>query len=333
MAVSDTKLAEVYRQLATLFDAGVGPSKAVEALIKQAPRRLHSELIKVQKVLEKGEPLSRAFREIRNFPEADVAILEAAEHSGRLPDCLNRLAARLDRRIQRRRELMVKLTYPLLSYHLAVFVIATFRSLLSISDDGIEIALNLQAGIVTLLIFLGLPYAVFFFVFILWKQRQAGGLAGAMDRIVSLIPVLGSLKKKAATLEFLSSFRMLYEAGVGMSTCAEKARAAVPDRLLQDRLSSLSDALGQGESLDEALENCCIFNTSQMSMLHTGLSSGKLDEALLHIEKDLENDLNHQIAILSKIVPVLIFILVSAFIIYFIFQVYGIYIQELNKQL
>ena len=85
---------ELYHQLATLTNAGVGIIQAVELLCKSPPHRsLRLPLKRFQDRLLAGDSLTESAQTLRSWmPTFDQALLNAAEKSGRLDRCFQSLA-------------------------------------------------------------------------------------------------------------------------------------------------------------------------------------------------------------------------------------------------
>src|SRR5438128_990157 len=116
--------AEFYHQLGALSGAGLGLIRGLETLHRNPPSRSYRQPI--QRVLDQlgrgstfTESLSRAGQWLPGF---DIAVLQAGEQSGRLDACFRLLADYYRDRAQLARQMITDLAYPLVLFHLAIFI-------------------------------------------------------------------------------------------------------------------------------------------------------------------------------------------------------------------
>ncbi len=93
-AISNTALAMLTRQFATLVQAGLTLEESLNALIEQTEeRRIRAVLAGVRAKLLEGQPLAHAMGAFPNaFPAIYRHMVDAGEQSGRLDTVLERLA-------------------------------------------------------------------------------------------------------------------------------------------------------------------------------------------------------------------------------------------------
>src|ERR1051326_8521143 len=128
--------AEFYQQLASLLSAGVALIQAFEILLRTPPAAAFREtLARLIRSITEGATLSESLLTLGRWaPSFDLALIQAAEQSGRLPECFRLLAHYYAERSQLARRVMADLAYPAFLVFLALLVFPTTR--LTGLDEG-----------------------------------------------------------------------------------------------------------------------------------------------------------------------------------------------------
>src|SRR3954468_16992920 len=119
-----TQRAEYYYQLAQLTAAGVGLVNSLEMLSRNPPARSFREPLR-QLVLHlgHGDTFSDALQRLGLWtPSFDIALIRAAEHSGRLDAVFKLLGNYYTDRARLLRQVITDLAYPVFVFHMAVFL-------------------------------------------------------------------------------------------------------------------------------------------------------------------------------------------------------------------
>src|SRR5439155_6146205 len=127
MLVSPRQLqqrAELYHRLSQFTGVGIPLIQALTSLQRAPPARsFRQPLTRLIEYLGEGDSLAEALQKLgRWLPAFDVALLQAGEKSGRLPECFKLLANYYQERARLVRQVLSDLGYPLFLFHFAILI-------------------------------------------------------------------------------------------------------------------------------------------------------------------------------------------------------------------
>src|SRR5690554_1169433 len=123
--IRDTELGWLTRQLAGLLNAGLPLEQALGASLEQAERRHVAQVLtSVRADIRAGHRLCDALAaHPRDFPPIYCALVEAGEHSGELPQVMERLAGHIESRGLLRSKILTAFIYPAIVTLVAIAVV------------------------------------------------------------------------------------------------------------------------------------------------------------------------------------------------------------------
>ena len=152
----------------------------------------------------------------KTFALLDIALIEAADLSGNLPQVLKQLSQWYEFRRRLRNKLISGLMLPIFILNIAIFV----GALPPLFLGAIDFTEYLYRTLRTLLI-IYLP--VILIVVLIKKTPQDGYIRRFIDAFSLRIPILGSGVWHLSLSQYCRTFYVLYKAGVPITQCAEKA--------------------------------------------------------------------------------------------------------------
>jgi type II secretory pathway component PulF len=217
LAVPLPTLAMMYRQFATLMDAGVPIAQACATLAQQTNHpRLQSILRAMSDNVNAGGNLSQVMeRYPSTFTAIQTELIRAGETSGMLDLMANRIADYLEKEIETRRKLRRETLYPKIVLSVAGMVILLLTFLRS--------GLSGFFGMVTFAVLLaGAIFGVW------WLARflnQFPAFGAGWDHVKMLMPGVGGVVRRYATARFARALGALYGGGVLLPRAVETAAA------------------------------------------------------------------------------------------------------------
>ena len=332
--MKDQQLADFYRQLASMLDAGLPALKAFDSLSREGSLAATVMARKLWVQINDGATIAQAAStEEKIFKPFHIQLIRGGEMSGRLPAVLRKLAEHIEMFIALRRRIITGLIYPAIVLHLAVFVLAVFLSLISRNADGVmEISFNPLKGLTVLLCTLLPIYLITLTIHLIFKNiSYTHPLRSFLEAILDMIPIVGKLLRKMALVRFVTVYEALYNAGIGDAEAFTTASDAASHSRLYSKLMSAVDLLKAGEGLDKAFRHTGVFDAAAMSMIETGVQSGHLDEMLLNIARKYEEDIKMVLKLIASLIPVIIFIAIAAVVVFMIFYIFSSYVNMLNS--
>ena len=270
-----TQRAELYHQLAQMTTAGIGLPQALQQLQRNPPAvSFRAPLRLVLEHLHGGFTFAEALQQSGDWvPPFDIALLQAGERSGRLPECFRQISDQYRDRAQLLRATLQVLAYPLFILHFAILIFPLSRL------TGLILHGETLAFLVQKLMVLGPLYALVAFA-VIASQGQAGAWRAGVEGVLHLVPVLGRARRCLAIARLSSALEALINAGVSLIEAWELAAAASASPALLRVVRGAKARMYTGMPPSEMVSSSGEFPNEFAHMYATGELSGKLDESL-----------------------------------------------------
>ena len=308
--LSTADLALVTRQLATLIQSGIPVEQALSAVASQTEKpRIKSMMLAVRAKVLEGYTLADSLGEFPGaFPHLYRSTVAAGEHAGHMDLVLNRLADYTEARQQARQKIQLAAIYPVILTFVAIGIVVFLltyvvpdiidvfvrsgqelppltRGLLAISnffvDWGWLVLLILVAGLVGFRMALRQPD---------FRMR--------FHRWLLHVPFISRLSRGLNTARYASTVSILSSSGVPLVEAMRIAGEVLSNDYLKHRVREAAQAVSEGGSLKNALEQTGYFPPMMLHMIGSGEASGELDQMLERTAHHQENDLQGKISAL-----------------------------------
>ena len=271
-----TNRSELFHQLAQVTAAGIGLIAALEILQRSPPHPsmrapIGRLLAQLREGSTFGDSLDRSGRWLSSF---DVALLQAGEKSGRLPDCFRLLSNYYARRAQLARQVIAFSIYPLIVFHVAVLIFPVSK-LTGLILKGAIVGFIFQKACVLLPV-----YGVVALIAYGLQSTHGEHWRALIERLCAMVPVLGKARRSLAIARLSIALEALLNAGVGMIESWEMASAASGSPALRRVVAHCKHRLLEGTTPAEMVSSHREFPTTFASLYHSGEISGTLDDAL-----------------------------------------------------
>jgi type IV pilus assembly protein PilC len=307
MKVRERDLAFILRNLATLTQSGVSLPRALGTIADEQAVNKHRDMIlAIRRQLENGETFSSALREFPStFNVIMVNQIKTGEHSGTLPDTLDKIATHCEQGHQLRAEIIRKLAYPVILLvmgfavitFLLVYVVPVFQETYSKAKVPLPF-------ITQLLIELGewaKSYGLFLLLIVivgtvtLVQLRRRPEFAFKMDRTLLRWPVVGPWLRDIAVLQVMEVLGNLMDAGFTLADALGETTQAVSNRAVQKSMRDLQAAVRRGEKFSRELErHGDMFPPIVSQLVIVGEQTGKLAPATGHICEHLQREIQRK---------------------------------------
>jgi type II secretion system protein F len=314
------------RQLADLVSAGLPLDRALTVLIRQSDSAgLRQRLTKVQEDVRAGNALSEALGQFpREFPRLYLNMVHAGEATGQLGEVLERLAGYLEREMTRRAQLVSALTYPTVLVTVAFSAIGFLLAFVipRLTPVFSELGKSLPITTIMLLATVG-------FITTYWWQLLLGVALAAMgvrqvlaspagravwDDWLLRVPLIGRVLRRIVSSRFVRSLGTMLAGGVPILDSLEIARDAVGNVSAARTVDRLREAIRQGVSLAEAMEQSEFFLPVVVHMSAVGEETGRLPAMLLRTADSLDFEIDSQMRRLVTLIEPIIVLLMGAFV-------------------
>ncbi|MGQ0486247.1 MAG: type II secretion system F family protein [Hyphomicrobiales bacterium] len=333
-AASAAEISTFTRELAWLLRAGMTLNSALEILSKETFSAGFSGLIATLRTdIRKGRSFHEALAGSGIFSRYLVSMVEVGEASGTLAQVLERVAATRDKERKLRGRLVSALTYPSLLVLLAVgavsFILVSVVP--SIKDmilgagapvpDSARAVIAMSDWLIAngLTLLVAAPLAALILVLVFGGPR----MQELLYRMALRLPLVGSLLKKTAVIQFCRVLGTLLAAGVSLPDSLKLMRPSMGNRELAAAIGEMETALRRGEDFLVPLERTRIFPKLLARMLKVGNETGNLTPSVLQVTDILEEELERAVDRSLTLLEPAIILMLSAVVAFIIVSLMG----------
>ena len=135
-----------------------------------------------------------------------------------------------------------------------------------------------------------------------------------MDRLALRVPLFGNLIRRTIIARFARTLGTLLHSGVPILESLGIVAASIPNRVLEDAVDDVRDAIREGETIAGPLEESGLFDDVVVNMIDVGEETGRLDDMLLRIADTIEQDIDTQVSTLFKIIEPLLLVVMAVLV-------------------
>ncbi len=295
--VKEKDLVIFSRQIATLFEAGVGALKAFRLLATENENKtLNQELTEVADDIQAGVSISEALKKHpKLFTPFYVSMVRAGEESGKLNDSFMYLADHLDRSYELNQKIKKAMTYPafvvgtfvLIMAVMFLFVIPKMTAMFVEQQVTLPLVTRIILGIsnffVNYMIFIFPIFAVLVWFGIHYIATDDG--KRVFDLIKIKIPVLKTLFLRIFLARFSDNMHTMLTSGVSIVRSIEITADVVDNVIYKELLMNVSQKVERGVELSKALYEEPMIPNVLVQMVKIGEETGELG----YILKNLSN--------------------------------------------
>ena len=319
--LSGASLTLVTRQMATLLRSGLRIEEALQTVASGQPPKVAGILLTLRAAVMEGRSLGAA---LADFPQAFSdfyrASVRAGEASGRLDHVMAHLAGFVEQRSRNRQSVQLALLYPAL---LAVVSLGIITALMVFvvpdivkvfRDRGADLPLLTRAliGLSGAVRVAGLPVAVGVFACGIAAARLARQPAVRMrlHRALATARPTRRLVQRMNAAQFAGTLATLLISHVPLVDALDAAADVTPNRHIRARVSTLTDKVRQGMTLQRAMTEAQVFPPMMIAMVASGEASGDLGTALDHAATEQQRDLDAWVrAVVALVEPAILLIM------------------------
>lgn len=318
ISIADLSLAT--RQIATLLEAGMPLTAALQGVAKQAETKLMQRfLTSLHHHVAQGYSFAQALAQSPYLVGKDYqATIHAGEESGHLEAVLARLADTIEQQERLQKKLQTALIYPLLMVVIAVAIvfflmIYVVPKVVSVFDNMSQALPPLTLGLLAVSDFVqqynwamlaGLLLSILLFKWLMTKPRWQA----QWHKLLLRLPLMGRFLVFAAVAKWARTLGVLVASGVPLKTALNISSQVMTLLPLKDKVLELEEQVRKGQSLGQAMQQAQLFPALLINLVQTGENSGQLDSMLLkgaaHYEYQVETSSAHLVSVLEPLLIV-----------------------------
>jgi general secretion pathway protein F/type IV pilus assembly protein PilC len=317
-----TQRAEFYHQLNQFTSAGIPIVRALEQIRRSPPAPSFREpLQRVLDELAKGATLAGSLQRLDWLPAFDLALIEAGEQSGRLDACFRTLAYYYHDRARVIKQVISQLIYPVGLIHFAVLIFFIVLPFAASQFNASLILLFAKAALI-----LSPLYGAVVLMIYATQSKHGENWRARIEASLRRVPILGTARHYLALSRLAAALEALISAGVNIFEAWDLAATASGSPALRRAVAAWKPQVVAGQMPSEAVSLCPLFPETFANLYASGEISGKLDEALRHLNRLYNEDGTRKLQAFATWMPRLVYILVVLMIAYKVIQFWtGIY--------
>lgn len=300
--LSQTELAVITRQLASLLGAQLPVADALNVMVEQSEKQQVRELMAaIRTDVLSGTSLSKALaRHPRQFPDIYRALIAAGEESGKLGSVLGSLADYVEERARLQQKITLAFVYPAIVTLVALAVVIGLLTyvvpqVVQVFAQTKQALPLLTRSLIALSNFVrdyGWIVAVVLFAigFAINRALRVERIRLRWHRRILTLPVLSVLSRTLNTARFASTLSILAGSGVPMLRALQAAGETVNNLAMRGRVVEATGRVREGYSLARALRqdsdegkkagHTRLFPPVLIHLIASGEATGKLPEML-----------------------------------------------------
>lgn len=298
-----------------MIQAGVSVQQGLITLQRSAPRPMRPIVAGLAEAVGRGNPFHEAVTAYPDyFSEMDRHTIAVSERSGAFDIGLLSLGEYHATRAKARDQVRSALLFPVVLLTAAVFI-GHFPALV-LGELG-QSPYTLTQYLWDTVGFLILLVVAIWIVMRLGRAvLRTPGINVKADRVLRGVPLVGRLRFDYALSQWISSIRLMLNAGFAIFEALDYASETTGSPLIADAFAKARPLIhGQGD-VSGALESTGIFPPQVIQFWATGEKSGRLDEMLDRLAKQAEERWRQSLSHLTSWLPRVAYGLVSLYILF-----------------
>ncbi len=328
--ISQSDLALITRQLATLVQSSMPLDEALTATAQQARKpRIKSLMLQVRARVLEGHSLAYALGDFPLiFNEMYCAMVKAGESAGFMGTVLEQLADYTENSQYTQQKLKGAMIYPIVLMLLSaavvgllmVFVVPKLVEMFAHTNQALP---GLTVMVIAISDFMTEKWwlLVLGFIAIMVAIKQFlkdAGRRRLWHRLLLKIPFISGVVTAMDTARFASTLSILTSSGVPLLDGLRIAGAVLSNLELREASQDVALAVQEGGSLSRALSQAEVFPPMMVHMVSSGEASGELEAMLARSatnqERELEMTLGNLMAILEPVMIIIMAVVVCTIV-------------------
>lgn len=320
---------------ATMLDAGLPVTRVLEVLSSQAQRgALGRRIARMKDAVAAGSNFTEAAEQQGAFPPLFLQLVSVGEESGTLDRTLAELGRYYEFQQRLWRSFVARVSLPVMQYVAAVAVIALATYILnSIGNEpgGFKMLGKIPGGSAGILAAgYGIPvFVILAYVFLL----RPLGATRAVHEVLLQMPVIGNVTRSLALARFSLVMQLLLESATPVGRGLIRAAEATNNPAFAARGDKMAAAVEGGSTMTEAIERTRLFPREYVEVVRIAEDSGKLSERFGWLAAHHAERSERALQVLGTALAWLVWVVVAAFIISFIFRIFSQYLGNVYGQM
>lgn len=333
------KLNELYEfinQLALLLKASLPLKQSLLLLQRDCTIiQLNIWISEIISALDSGLSFSQSIeKQGKYFSQQELQLLKVGEMTASLPQVCHNIAQYRQRSLKLKRKVQKILLYPIvvfcissiLTILLLVFVVPQFAEMYEANHSQLPsftvFLLALSELLQTYLLH-SILLVVLCVIFIRIRLKHSQRLVRLKNQCIFYSPILGKITKLSRLINFSGTLSLMLYAKVPLNIALQSflpkqaswqiQKSYVGDQFLNQAIETALYWLNLGYSLSDSVSSD-FFPLEAQQMLKIGEESGQVAQMLRHISEKYQQDLDHQVDLLSQLLEPMLMLIIGGLI-------------------
>lgn len=292
-------------ELGTLYRSGIPIQEGLDSLADSRHRPVAHVARELSGHIRRGSTLAEALRREEFLPPEYVAIIDAGERSGQVPELLLELGNELERREKMQGKLIGRLLYPAALYALAC-LLPPIHSLIG-GDVGSYLLVQVY-GFGPVLV------AGALFVVLRRKFRENEAVRRTLEGPLLALPVVSRIWIQLALGRSLGLLGLLIQSGISLREGFQYVERSAFFHRLATGFNRAADVVEHGGTLADAMLHVKEIPDLQHQQIATGERSGTMDAALQRCGTELTESAFARLDGVLRLLPIALYLFVAVLI-------------------
>ena len=332
----NAEICDLLQQLATLLNAAVPLKNALHILLQNCTNiSLNQWLRHCITDIERGLSFSQTLeRQALFLTPQENQLIKVGEMTGKLATVCTQIATHKQQALALQRKIQKILLYPmmvlgislLLTMLLLIFIVPQFAEMYGDNQAQLPtftaILLSLSHGLQHYFWLLVSLLTIAFFI-LKYQLRHSVQLNHYKANLIYNLPILGNITALARLIRFCRSLQLMLQSGVPLTQALQSFlpqkkswQTKTPwqgDPILIQEVDAMLQWITQGYAFSDSVGSG-LFPMQAQQMLQVGEQSGQLSQMLKHIAETYQQQLDHQIDLLSQMLEPLLMVIIGGLI-------------------
>lgn len=332
--IKQQEIADFFRQLATMLEAGVSLSESLDSLSLQISNVTFARIVRqIREYVSWGRSFYEALSEFpRIFPPLVREMIAVGEETGSLERVTGEVADYLEAQIELKKKIQNAVRYPV--FIAGFFLVAAAVMVFYVIPQFKQIFDTWNAQLPGITLFL-LGLSDFFVSNVIWEVIIIAGAAiflfgylrtkkgkGTLDKIILKVPIVAKLAYFVILARICRTLALLLHSGVPLVVALDHTAATTDNVVAEGAIRRIREKIVQGSTLTEEMDREEFFPSMVVGMVRTGEQSGTLSEVLPKVANFYDREVDHRIQALTQILEPVLIIIVGAMVAFFALAMY-----------
>lgn len=332
-------LAALCRRLSLSMGAGVDVRTVWTREAQNAQGFGRRRFQTVSEGVAEGRTVSDALEDTGEyFPKFFRELIKVGEQTGHLPEVCRQLAEHYEHQLRMRRTLLASITWPAIELTLAlgviglvIWVMGAIPALAKSKTDMLGFGLTGTSGLIIYLSILG---AIAFGLFLIYRATVRGMLwVAPIQHAIMRVPKLGKALETIALARLAWAMHVTLNSGMELKNALRMSLASTQNVVYTRHIDRVLAAIRNGDEVHEAFRETGIFPLGFLDAVQVGEESGQLVESMGTISNQYQDEARLAMNVMTALLGVAVFFLIAGIIIFFIFRIFGFYMNILDDAL